>query len=612
MCGIAGYIGPTRLSEPRLAACQALMRSRGPDAFGRAQRVTPDGRQVHLLHSRLAILDLDPRANQPFAAEGGLLSYNGEIYNYLELRETLKQGGEAPRGSGDTAVLAELLARQGAAALERCEGMFAFAWLAADGTLLLGRDRFGEKPLYLLRDDDGGLFFGSEPKFLFALAGRRPPVNLQQLRRYLVNGYKSLYKSGETFFEGLSELPAGHVATVGRGGRLDSRPFWRPAFGPENPDMTYDEAVAGARERLIRSVELRLRADVPVAFCLSGGIDSNALIGAAKRELGYEVHGFTIVNSDSRYEERDMVEAAVREHDLRHTPIPLETDAFLPNLRELVRQHDAPVYTITYYAQWRLMAAVAEAGYKVSVSGTGADELFSGYFDHHNAYLAAMAAEDPQRHAEALEDWQAEVAPIVRNPFLQDPDYFIRRPSARDHIYLDAERFAGFLAQPFFEPFAETSFTETLLRNRMANELFAESVPVILHEDDLNAMSVSVENRSPFLDSALFDWCQSIPTRHLVRNGRAKAVLRDAARGLAPDALLDNPRKVGFNAPILDYLDVAETGVREELLADSPVFEIVRREEIAKLIEAAELPNSKSKFLFNFVNAKIFLEEFAA
>ena len=612
MCGIAGYIGPSRLSQTRLNACRALMGRRGPDAFGQAQRTTVDGRQVHLLHSRLAILDLDPRANQPFETQGGLLSYNGEIYNYLELRDALEQDGETLIGSGDTPVLARLLARDGAAAPERCEGMFAFAWLAADGTLMLGRDRFGEKPLYLLRDGDGGLFFGSEAKFVFALAGRRPPVNLQQLRRYLVNGYKSLYKSGETFFEGLSELPAGHVATVGQDGRLDSRPFWRPTFSAEPSGMSYDEAVAGARERLIRSVELRLRADVPVAFCLSGGIDSNALIGAAKRELGYDVHGFTIVNSDSRYEEQDMVEAAVREHSLKHTPIPLETDRFLPNLRELVRQHDAPVYTITYYAQWRLMSAVAEAGYKVSVSGTGADEIFSGYFDHHNAYLAAMASEDPQRHAEALEDWQSEVAPIVRNPFLQDPDYFIRRPYARDHIYLDAEHFAGFLTQPFFEPFAEVGFTETLLRNRMANELFAESVPVILHEDDLNAMYFSVENRSPFLDTALFDWCQRIPTRHLVRNGRAKAVLRDAARGLAPDALLDNPRKVGFNAPILDYLDLANPDVRTELMADSPVFEVVRRDRIAALLDEAELPNSQSKFLFNFVNAKLFLEEQAA
>jgi asparagine synthase (glutamine-hydrolysing) len=222
-----------------------------------------------------------------------------------------------------------------------------------------------------------------------------------------------------------------------------------------------------------------------------------------------------------------------------------------------------------------------------------------------------MAAEAPARHAEALEEWKAVIAPIVRNPFLQDADYFVRRPYAREHIYLDAEVFADLLVDPFFEPFEENSYTEPLLRNRMANELFHESVPVILHEDDLNAMYFSIENRSPYLDRELFDWCQSIPTRHLVRAGRAKAILRDSARGLAPAAVMDNPRKVGFNAPLLDYLDLEDADVRDELSVDSPIWDVVRKDRIAPMLRPQTLPNSRSKFLFNFVTAKAFLEEYA-
>jgi asparagine synthase (glutamine-hydrolysing) len=135
-------------------------------------------------------------------------------------------------------------------------------------------------------------------------------------------------------------------------------------------------------------------------------------------------------------------------------------------------------------------------------------------------------------------------------------------------------------------------------------------VPPILHEDDLNAMYFSIENRSPFLDRRLFELCQRIPTRHLVRESRAKAVLREAVRGIAPDAIVDNPRKVGFNVPILDYLDVKAPRVRDELLGSSPVFEHVRRDRIAQMLDSAYLPNSQSKFLFYFLNAKIFLEEF--
>jgi asparagine synthase (glutamine-hydrolysing) len=146
----------------------------------------------------------------------------------------------------------------------------------------------------------------------------------------------------------------------------------------------------------------------------------------------------------------------------------------------------------------------------------------------------------------------------------------------------------------------------------MMNELFHESVPVILHEDDLNAMYFSIENRSPFLDRNLFDFCSTIPTRHLVHDGKAKAILREAVRGIAPDQIIDNRRKVGFNAPILDFLDVADPAVRGYLLDDGPIYQFIHKGKIEALLAKPDLPNSQSKFLFYFLNCKMFLEEFAA
>ena len=145
----------------------------------------------------------------------------------------------------------------------------------------------------------------------------------------------------------------------------------------------------------------------------------------------------------------------------------------------------------------------------------------------------------------------------------------------------------------------------------MLNEMFHESVPPILHEDDLNAMYYSIENRSPYLDRALFETTMRIPTRYLIQQGRAKALLRDAVKGIAPSAVITNPRKVGFNAPIFDLLDVADPKVRSALLDESPIFDYVRRDRIEALIARSSLPNSESKFLFYFINAKLFLEEFA-
>ena len=193
---------------------------------------------------------------------------------------------------------------------------------------------------------------------------------------------------------------------------------------------------------------------------------------------------------------------------------------------------------------------------------------------------------------------------------MSDPDLFIKDPGFRDHIFLDADDFASYLKASWGEPFAEQEYTSSLLRNRMLNEMFHEAVPVILHEDDLNSMYYSVENRSPFLDRELFEYANSIPSRHLIQDGRAKSVLRDAMRGIAPDAIVENRRKVGFNAPIFSFLDVKDKVVRDELLADSPVFDHVCREKIETMISKADLPNSESKFLFYFLNTKIFLEEF--
>lgn len=610
MCGIAGHVGTTQIEPARIHACLGLMQRRGPDHAAWRQWTNGAGKQVCLLHTRLSIIDLDARANQPFQVGAKSIVYNGELYNYVEVRQELAAQGQHLSTQSDTEVFLRAIDHFGWPSLDRCEGMWAFAvYDEGDGSLTLCRDRFGEKPLYVYRDASG-LYFGSEVKFIAALLGRRLEINIDHLYRYLVNGYKALYKTDDTFFAGLAELPPASVLRVDAGGHETIERYWEPRTDIDD-GMTYEDAVAGARARLIRAVQLRLRADVPLAFCMSGGVDSNALISIAKNVFDYDVHGFTIANADARYEEQDMVDHAVAALGIRHTSIPADTRDFLPKLRALIRQHDAPVYTISYFAHWLLMESIAQHGYRIAVSGTAADELFTGYYDHHLTYLYEVR-NDPALHASARRAWAEHVQPIVRNPHLGDPDLFVKNPNFRDHIFLDAEKFAHYLRVAWAEPFSEAEYSGSLLRNRMLNELFHEAVPVILHEDDLNAMYFSIENRSPYLDRDLFEFCYRIPSRHLVRDGRAKAVLRDAMRGIVPQRVLDNRRKVGFNAPIFSFLDVRHPEVRGYLLDQSPIFDHVRRDRIEQLFSKPELPNSESKFLFYFLNAKMFLEEFAA
>lgn len=609
MCGIAGYVGTRELGPDRIAHCLAGMRHRGPDHAASRSFAGAAGRRVHLLATRLDIIDLDARANQPFRVGSKWMAYNGELYNYVELRARLEREGHAFTTTSDTEVLLATLHHFGWEALDECEGMWAFAvYDAADGSVVLARDRFGEKPLYLHRDESG-LTFGSEPKCIVSLLGRRLEVNADHVRRYLASGYRALHKTEETFFAGLVELPAGTLLRLGPGGEEERRRYWSPEVEPDD-ELGYDEAVAGVRERLFRSVELRLRADVPLAFCMSGGVDSSALIAIAKNVCGYDVHAFTVTMEDPRYDEREAVARTVAELGVRHTARPIATTAFLERLRELVRGHDAPVYTISSYAYWLLMELVSGAGYRVAVSGAGADELFTGYYDHHLAYLYEVR-DDPALHAASREQWAAHVAPLVRNPLLGDPDLFVEDPEFRDHLAFDGDRFGEYLTSEWAEPFVDERFAQGLLRNRMLNELFREVIPVILHEDDLNAMYHSVENRSPYLDRELFEFCARIPTRYLIRDGYAKAVLRDAVRGVAPDHVVDSRRKVGFNAPILGFLDPGDAHVRSELLSDGPIYDYVRRERIEELLDLADPANSASKFLFSFASAKLFLDEFA-
>jgi asparagine synthase (glutamine-hydrolysing) len=583
------------------------MKRRGPDHAACRSWITSSGRRLYLLNSRLRIVDLDDRANQPFRRGRIRLTFNGEIYNYVELRDGLMAAGRQFVTTSDTEVLAASIEEWGAGAWDRLEGMWAVAVFdGRDESLTLSRDRFGEKPLVVF-DDETGVYFGSEPKFIAALARRSFEPDLERVTRFLVNGYRTLYSTPGTFFRGMRELAPGTWRRIDSQGSSEERQYWRLEFRPDQA-MPYEAAVEGVRERLVRSVALRLRADVPVAFCLSGGVDSNALVAIATRELGCEVHAFTVVDDDPRYDERAHVRPAAAALGIRHTEVPTSHDRFIERLSQLVAYHDGPIATISYFAHAALIEQVAGSGYRVAVSGTAADELFSGYYDHHLAYLAVLRGRPG--YAGALQAWEHLIRPLVRNPFLADPELFVNAPHFRDHLTVGAAEYRRFLTVPWHEQFADAGeFSDDMLRNRMMNELLHETVPVILHEDDLNAMYWSVENRSPYLDRSLAEFCYSIPTRHLIRSGLAKAPLRDAVRGLAPAQVVDNPRKVGFNAPIASFIDTRSRQVRDWLLADSPIYQIVRRECLASLLDCPAPSEHDSKFLFSFAGCKVFLDQ---
>lgn len=605
MCGIAGSIGKPLIGDSTIDKTLALMFNRGPDHQA-AVRFSQGDTHVVLLASRLSIIDLDDRSNQPFSIGDWTIVYNGEIYNYLELRQELKDRGVVFRTDSDTEVLLQSYIHWGEDCVQRFEGMWAFAiFNQRSGLLFLSRDRFGEKPLYYMETNEG-FYFASQTSILRQLCGREFTINDQQVLRYLVNGYKSLYKGNETFFLGVEEVPfATNLVVTGEGKKNQYR-YWQPEYRPDSA-ISRADAIEGTRHWLLESIRLRLRSDVPLAFCLSGGVDSASLVSIAAKHFGQSLETFSIISDDERYNEEDNIDATLSDIGSPNHKIRLSPDTSLDDLAQLIEYHDAPIYTIAYYIHSKLSKAINERGLRVSFSGTSADELFTGYFDHFNFYLYEMR--DSPHFAEYLADWNDGPGRYVRNPYLRNPTVFIENPDLRDHIYLNAPEFGEYLVNPFSEAFSETHFCEPVLRRRMLNELFHESTPAILHEDDLNSMFYSVENRSPFLDSRLFSFAYSIDTEHLIQDGYGKHILREAVGGILNDDVRLDRRKKGFNAPVTSIVDFDDPEVREFLLdPQAKVFEYVDRNKIGQLVKHLPQSNSYSKFMFNFVNLRLFLQ----
>lgn len=607
MCGIAGFYSKKQVSDSRIQKTLNLMKNRGPDNQDSRIFVIKSGsNSVGLLHSRLSIIDLDPRSNQPFSIGTQTIVFNGEIYNHLELRKDLEKQGIELVTKSDTEVLLHFFRIHGEKCVNFFEGMWAFAIYDTDSeALFLSRDRFAEKPLYYYKNHRG-FYFGSEVKFLRSLVGKNFSINHRHLMRHLAHGYKSLNKTEETYFEDIRELKYAQNLSVNSMGTGTPERYWSPKCNI-NQNMSLHDAVNGTREALFNSIKIRLRSDVPLAFCLSGGVDSAAIASIAAKEFGAKVTTFSIIDSDERYNEENNIMATVNDIGCEHHLLAVEQKNPLERLTNLIKYHDAPVATISYYVHSMIPEMLNNGGFKVSFSGTSADELFSGYYDHFILHLNEMKS--TPHFSSSLRDWSENIGKFIQNPYFKNPDLYQNNPNFRDHIFDASEKLNTFFIEPFKENFIEENFTNNLFRNRMLNELFHEVTPTVLHEDDLNSMLYSVENRSPFLDEKLQEFAYSIPSRHLIKDGFGKYVLREALKGTLNDTVRLDRRKKGFNASINSMLNFQDPETRESLLdSKSEIFSIIDKTKIENLLAAPTQPNHFSKFIFNFLNAKIFLE----
>ena len=603
MCGIAGVISKIDISPERINQTLGLMKNRGPDG-SRSEVIIFNNHKIFLLFSRLSIIDLEPRAMQPFSRGALKIITNGELYNHIELRKELNSLGHHFKTKSDTEVMLAAWEQWGESSLDRMEGMWAFALVDIDKQqITLCRDRFGEKPLYVWETSEA-YYFGSEPKYLATLAGIKPNINYEQISRFLVNGYKAIYKRPQTFFQNFGEIAPSNYLTFSDNGSSSRARYWDLKYAPAHMDEK--TAVDGVRAHLKNSMKVRLRSDVPVALCLSGGVDSTILSGMAVQDFNENISTFSIIDDDERYNEKENIDAQVSFLGCTNYKIHTSQDNFWDRMSKLISYHDKPISTLSYYLHSFMSEQISNSGCRVAISGNGADELFAGYYDHYSFWLAEMSSRS--NHSKLIADWTNSYGKYVQNPILQNPDVFLHNSAQRDHIYLNAEEFSSWLIEPFCEPFTESRYSDNILRNRMLNELKHETIPVILHEDDRNSMFYSVENRSPYLDRNLAEFLFTVPSRHLVKDGFAKYLLRSAGTGYVSETVLWDKRKKGFNAPIDSLINRKDPQTKDRLLCQSPIFDIIKKEKIERFLHQDMKDNSLSKNLFSFVSVKLFLE----
>ncbi len=535
MCGIAGIVGGFP-DQNTLAAMAQAMAHRGPD--GQGIWLDPAG-DAGLAFRRLAIIDRQPRSDQPLHLDPFHLAFNGEIYNYLELRAELMRAGHVFTTQGDGEVLLHAWAEWGEASLERLNGMFAFAiWDADKRSLTLATDPFGEKPLFW-SSRSAQLIFASDIRGLLQADPSLGAPDERALAPFIALGV--LPPVDRSFFGAIARLPGAHILRW-RDGRHEVARWWWPR--PVAVPADYREAAVHLRDLLLDSIRLRLRADVPVGTSLSGGLDSSAIVALSAQLAGDDHrHAFTasfpgFVRDETGYAEAVAQAAGVVAHHLV-TP---QAGELLDDLERLVVDQEEPFGTTSIYAQWRVMAAARDAGVTVLLDGQGADELFGGYDLSGGAALRSISP-------------LAAGAGLVRGPGRLARVKSIASESAP--VWLE-RRYRRSLASPYASRQAiedavavrpPTVYGRSPLARNLLRETFHTSLPGLLRFADRDSMAHSRELRLPFLDRRVAEFALSLPPRFLFRDGTTKAVLRDALRGIVPDVVLDRRDKGRFETP---------------------------------------------------------------
>ncbi len=593
MCGISGIFNfdGAPVSETRLREMNNIIHHRGPDGQG----VFTEG-NVGIGSTRLAIIDLREISNMPIydAKKRFVIVFNGEVYNYIEVRKELIQKGHTFHTDSDTEVVLNAYIEWGEECLHKFRGMWAFAiWDKQEKTLFCSRDRFGIKPLYYYKDNNR-LIFGSEIKQILD-CGVDKSVNEETIYDYLV--FHFIDHTENTFFKNITKLQAGHKFTIKNGQFKVSR--WYNL--PENNVMKDTRNLySDFYDLLYESVNLHLRSDVEVGSCLSGGLDSTAIVCIMHEILHNEgkpeiQKTYTAAYDDPLIDERPFVEEVIKQTGSTGHYLFPDINGFMADIDRMTYHQDEPYTGATVFAQWSVFKKIHETGIKVVLDGQGSDEMLLGYFSFFPFHLKRNMLNPVKFISEYLGG--VNTSNLGFNKFTQNLIYFNTGSVRYRHVLKNSR---AFVKNDFIEAYQRRGLFNDMIAatsleaNRLSN-VWNISIPSLLRYEDRNSMAFSVEARVPFLDHKLVEYVFSIPLDKLIQKGWTKDVMRKALKGKIPESIRMRKGKLAFSVPQKKWLGEITSYLKETFTTDLRSGRFIDRDKILAIIDSG---NFNDKVLY--------------
>ena len=553
MCGIAGIIGRRPINPLAIDEMNRVQAHRGPDDSG---VWNSHNKNITLGHRRLSIIDTSNAGHQPMVDGAQVITYNGEIYNYLEIAHKLRELGVELKTASDTEVLLKAYQQWGEHALDELNGMFAFAiYDKTNHILFCARDRFGEKP-FLFHHTNEKFIFASEYKAIFALEGISTNYDEARLMQFLYHPTQGLDDDIQTCFNDIQQLPPGHSLTLNVNSlKLKIKRYWDIKPNDQFTNMSEPEAQAYFRELLTNSIRIRMRSDVPLGSCLSGGLDSSGIVCIAREILGqnktYDV--FTGRFPNSKSDEWHWAKRVINHTSVTSHTVSPRVEDFRSELSEFIWYNELPVASTSQYAQWSVFRLAKDVGITVLLDGQGGDELLAGYEQYFEKYLQSVnySTIDEQKRIEeryplALLNRRQKII----NGLPQQIRHFLAGVTGKgsDFSFGLTPKHSSNLHRSLPEPPPGAKQFHPLGAT-LYREMLHTLLPVLLRYGDRNSMAHSREVRLPFCDHRLAEFTFSLPANYLMGEAQTKRLFRGAMKGILPEGIRTRWNKQGFLPP---------------------------------------------------------------